>query len=38
MPDLSPKNAKFSLAIRAWQSLPVAVSRVLGPPIVRHIP
>jgi FemAB-related protein (PEP-CTERM system-associated) len=38
MPDLSPKNAKFSLAIQAWQSLPVAVSRVLGPPIVRHIP
>ena len=38
LPDLSPKNPKFSIAIRAWQSLPLAVSRVVGPPIVRHIP
>jgi serine/alanine adding enzyme len=37
-PDLSPKNPKFAAAIAAWQRLPVAVTKVLGPPIVRNIP
>jgi lipid II:glycine glycyltransferase (peptidoglycan interpeptide bridge formation enzyme) len=38
MPDQSPKNPKFDLAIRAWRCLPVAVAGVLGPRIVRSIP
>jgi FemAB-related protein (PEP-CTERM system-associated) len=38
VPDLSPKNRKFSVAIRAWQRLPVRVATWLGPHIVRHIP
>ena len=38
LPDRSPKNQKFASAITAWQRLPVAVTRVLGPRIVRHIP
>jgi FemAB-related protein (PEP-CTERM system-associated) len=38
VPDLSPKNPKFSLAIRAWQRLPVGVATALGPHIVRNIP
>jgi FemAB-related protein (PEP-CTERM system-associated) len=38
MPDQSPKNPKFDLAIRAWRRLPVAVAGVLGPRIVRSIP
>jgi len=38
MPDQSPKNAKFALAIEIWKRLPVSVARVLGPPIVRSIP
>jgi FemAB-related protein (PEP-CTERM system-associated) len=37
-PDLSPKNPKFSAAIRLWQHLPLPVANVLGPRIVRHIP
>lgn len=37
MPDLSLKNPKFQTAIAMWQQLPVGVTRVLGPPIVRHI-
>jgi FemAB-related protein (PEP-CTERM system-associated) len=38
VPDLSPKNPKFSLAIRAWQRLPVGLTRRVGPLIVRGIP
>lgn len=38
LPDLSPKNPKFSLAIKAWQQLPVGVATTVGPLIVRHIP
>ncbi len=38
MPNLSPSNTKFSLAIAAWQRLPLSVATALGPSIVRHIP
>jgi len=36
--DLSPTNAKFSVAIRAWQHLPVGVASLIGPHVVRNIP
>ncbi|MFQ5628584.1 MAG: FemAB family XrtA/PEP-CTERM system-associated protein [bacterium] len=38
MPDISPKNDKYQKAIRLWQKLPVQVTKVIGPPIVRNIP
>lgn len=38
LPDRSPKNPKFSGAIALWQRLPVGVTRILGPRIVRNIP
>ncbi|MGE0813760.1 MAG: FemAB family XrtA/PEP-CTERM system-associated protein [Vicinamibacterales bacterium] len=38
LPDQSPKNPKFRLAIQAWQKLPVGIANVFGPPIVRSIP
>jgi FemAB-related protein (PEP-CTERM system-associated) len=38
IPDQSPKNAKYALAIRMWKRLPVSIASVLGPPIVRGIP
>jgi FemAB-related protein (PEP-CTERM system-associated) len=38
LPEMNPKNPKFSLAIRAWQRLPLPVASALGPHIVRHIP
>ena len=37
-PNISPTNAKFSLAIKLWKKLPLAVANLLGPPIVRSIP
>jgi len=36
--EMRPENAKFKLMIRIWQRLPVPLTRVIGPPIVRGIP
>ncbi|MGQ0734878.1 MAG: FemAB family XrtA/PEP-CTERM system-associated protein [Acidobacteriota bacterium] len=38
LPELSPKNPRFRLAIRAWQHLPVPLATRLGPLVVRNIP
>jgi serine/alanine adding enzyme len=38
VPDRSPKNPKFSLALEVWRRLPVPVTAFLGPRIVRGIP
>lgn len=38
LPDASPKNAKFSLAIQIWQRLPLWLANTIGPSIVRAIP
>jgi FemAB-related protein (PEP-CTERM system-associated) len=38
LPDRSPSNPKFAAAIALWQRLPVAVTRTLGPMLVRNIP
>jgi FemAB-related protein (PEP-CTERM system-associated) len=37
MPDLSPVNPKYQLMVRTWQRLPLAITRVLGPPLARHL-
>lgn len=38
MPNVSPANPKFQLAIAVWQKLPLAVTLRVGPMIVRAIP
>jgi hypothetical protein len=38
MPNVSPANPKFRLAIALWQKLPLAVTTRVGPMIVRDIP
>lgn len=38
MPELNPSNPKYQTAIRVWQRLPVPITKVLGPLIVRNIP
>jgi len=38
MPELSPENSKYNLAIKIWSRLPVALAKIIGPPIVRNIP
>jgi FemAB-related protein (PEP-CTERM system-associated) len=38
LPNLSPSNPKYRAAINLWTRLPVAVTKVIGPHIVRSIP
>lgn len=38
LPELNNKNPKFELAIRLWQKLPLPITRILGPQIVKNIP
>ncbi|MFQ5901248.1 MAG: FemAB family XrtA/PEP-CTERM system-associated protein [Thermodesulfobacteriota bacterium] len=38
LPELNPQNRKFSLAIKAWQSLPVWLTKIIGPHIVKGLP
>ena len=37
-PDLSPKNTRFRAAIELWKRLPIPVTNLLGPILVRGIP
>lgn len=36
--DMRPENSRYGFAVRMWKRLPVSVTRVLGPFIVRGIP
>ncbi len=38
LPNLSPANPRFNLAIRIWQRLPLAVTRWIGPSLLRFFP
>ena len=38
MPEINPRNKKYRFAIGMWKRLPVPVTRLFGPSIVRNIP
>jgi hypothetical protein len=38
LPRLNPENARFRLATRLWQRLPLSITRCLGPAVVKHLP
>ena len=38
LPDLSPDNESFGLAIKIWQKLPISITKAIGPHIVKAIP
>lgn len=38
LPNLSPNNQKFQAAINLWRHLPIKITCLLGPSIVKHIP
>lgn len=38
MPDLSPGNPKYRLAIAIWKRLPIALTRMLGPALAKGLP
>ncbi len=38
LPSLSPSNNKFSIAIAAWKRMPLFMTKLLGPAIVKNLP
>ena len=38
LPELNPKNPKYRIAIKIWQKLPVGLTRLIGPRVVKNIP
>lgn len=38
LPNLSPDNSRYSAAIAVWRKLPVNVTKIVGPWVVRNIP
>jgi hypothetical protein len=38
VPDITPHNPRFSLAINCWKRLPVSLTNTLGPLIAKYIP
>lgn len=38
IPEITPRNPKYRIAIELWKKLPVSVTRFLGPHIVKSIP
>jgi FemAB-related protein (PEP-CTERM system-associated) len=38
VPDLTPRNPRFSLAIQVWRRLPLAITERIGPRIIRFFP
>jgi len=37
MPDLSPNNPKYAYFIKAWQKLPLPVTRIVGPWLAKDL-
>ena len=38
IPQLSPNNPKYKLAIKVWQKLPLIITDTLGPMLVKNLP
>jgi serine/alanine adding enzyme len=38
LPEVNTENPRYQLAIRVWQKLPVAITKIIGPPIVKCLP
>ena len=38
LPELNPENPRYRLAIWLWQRLPVSVTKLVGPAIVKRLP
>lgn len=37
-PELNPDNPKFALMIFVWKRLPIWLTKIIGPLIIRHVP
>ena len=37
LPNFSPTNPKYELFVRAWQRMPLGLSRAIGPMVSRYL-
>ena len=37
VPNLNPTNRKYAALIEAWRRMPVWLTRIIGPPLARHL-
>ncbi len=38
IPEVNPNNPRYKIAIKVWQKLPLTVTKLFGPALVKHIP
>ena len=38
LPELNPHNPKYQTAINIWKRLPLSVTKIIGPRIVKNLP
>lgn len=38
LPELNPNNPKYKLLIAVWQRMPVWLTKIVGPPVVKYLP
>jgi len=38
LPELNPRNPRYQIAIKIWQRLPVSLTKLIGPKIVKNLP
>jgi len=38
LPELNPTNSKYQLAVRVWSKLPLFLTNLIGPGIIKNIP
>ena len=38
LPALNPNNPKYKLAINMWQKMPISLTKIIGPHIVKNLP
>lgn len=38
LPEINPHNPKYKMAIKMWQRLPVVLTRLIGPHVVKNLP
>jgi len=38
IPEINPHNPKYTMAIKVWQHLPVRLTKIIGPSLVKNLP
>jgi serine/alanine adding enzyme len=38
LPEINPHNPKYEMAIKVWQKLPIGLTRLIGPHVVKNLP